>query len=114
MDLDTVKTRLQQHLSDGIVIIVGSGLSCAEGLPGMGELAGHLCAAIGTGLDGDDASAWAVISPLIASMPTSALMSAITCSRSAPLLGGGLPPGLVRMKLRRGVASVMASCSSRR
>lgn len=35
MDLHGVKTRLQQHLTDGLVLVVGSGLSCAEGLPGM-------------------------------------------------------------------------------
>lgn len=65
MDLHEVKTRLQQHLSDGLVIVVGSGLSCAEGLPGMRELADHLRATIGPGLDGDEALAWATLTPLI-------------------------------------------------
>ena len=50
MELHEVKTRLQQHLSDGLVMVVGSGLSCAEGLPGMGELADHLHATVGLGL----------------------------------------------------------------
>lgn len=93
MNLDSVKTRLQQHLSDGLVIVVGSGLSCAEGLPGMGELADHLRATIGPGLVGDDASTWAVISPLIVSKgleaaliekaPTPALESAIVAATAA-------------------------------
>lgn len=65
MDLHQVKTRLQQHLSDGLVTIVGSGLSCAEGLPGMGELADHLCAAVDSGLAGADLAAWIEIAPLI-------------------------------------------------
>lgn len=61
MDLHEVKKRLQQHLSDGLVTVVGSGLSCAEGLPGMGELADHLRATIGAGLGGDDLAKWAAI-----------------------------------------------------
>lgn len=65
MELHELKTHLQQHLSDGLVTIVGSGLSCAEGLPGMGELAKHLCAVVGPGLVGADAAAWAEIAPLI-------------------------------------------------
>lgn len=42
MDLHDIKEYLQNHLSDGLVVIVGSGLSCAEGIPGMGRLASHL------------------------------------------------------------------------
>lgn len=67
VELHELKTHLQQHLSDGLVTIVGSGLSCAEGLPGMGVLAKHLCAVVGPGLVGADATAWAVIAPLIQS-----------------------------------------------
>lgn len=66
MDLHNIKARLQEHLSDGLVTIVGSGLSCAEGLPGMGELATHLLAEVGVGLAGADAIAWASASALIA------------------------------------------------
>jgi SIR2-like domain len=65
MTLDEVKKHLQQHLSDGLVVVVGSGLSCAEGLPGMGELADHLIATVGPGLSVDDLDAWAAITPLI-------------------------------------------------
>ena len=42
MDLHRIKEHLQNHLSDGLVIIVGSGLSCAEGIPGMADLASEL------------------------------------------------------------------------
>lgn len=65
MNLDEVKKRLQQHLSDGLVTVVGSGLSCAEGLPGMGELADHLIATVGPGLGTDDSTAWDAIFPII-------------------------------------------------
>lgn len=65
MELHDLKIRLQQHLSDGLVTIVGSGLSCAEGLPGMGELAEHLCAVIGPRLGAPDVAAWPEISELI-------------------------------------------------
>lgn len=65
MELHELKVRLQQHMSDGLVTVVGSGLSCAEGLPGMGDLASHLCAVIPHGLLGAEAVAWAEIEPLI-------------------------------------------------
>lgn len=88
MTLDEIKKHLQNHLSDGLVTVVGSGLSCAEGLPGMGELADHLCANIGAGLGVADLAAWAEIAPLIeeeglegalhAKAPTPELESAIS------------------------------------
>lgn len=65
MTLDEIKRHLQGHLSDGLVTVIGSGLSCAEGLPGMGELADHLCATIGAGLDAADLAVWKEIVPLI-------------------------------------------------
>lgn len=42
MDINEIKSLLQNHLSDGLVIVVGSGLSCAEGMPGMIQLADHI------------------------------------------------------------------------
>lgn len=42
METKDIKSLLQNHLSDGLVIVVGSGLSCAEGMPGMGDLANHI------------------------------------------------------------------------
>ena len=42
LDLCTVKRQLQDHLQEGLLIVVGSGLSIAEGIPGMGLLAEHL------------------------------------------------------------------------
>ncbi|KEH07469.1 hypothetical protein GY14_27110 [Delftia tsuruhatensis] len=77
MELHNVKVRLQEHLSDGLVTIVGSGLSCAEGLPGMGELADHLLAEVGAGLEGADAEAWARAAPLITSNGLEAALLAV-------------------------------------
>ena len=35
MDLDRFKIYLQNYLAEGLMLVVGSGLSCSEGLPGM-------------------------------------------------------------------------------
>lgn len=66
MDLHSLKQELQDHLRDGLVTVIGSGLSCAEGLPGMGELADHLKTAIGPTLSPGDLAAWKEISIAIA------------------------------------------------
>ena len=53
-DLHELKLLLQDHFRDGLVTVVGSGLSCAEGLPGMTELAEHLRTVVGSGLSSAD------------------------------------------------------------
>jgi len=63
MDIAALKTQIQQHMSDGLVTIVGSGLSCAEGLPSMGALATHLSLALGTLPSGKLRDEWAKIAP---------------------------------------------------
>ena len=42
MDVGKLKQRLQDHFTDGLVTVVGAGLSVAEGIPGMDALADHL------------------------------------------------------------------------
>ena len=42
MELSALKKQLQKHLGDGLVLVIGSGLSCAEGVPGTGPLGRHL------------------------------------------------------------------------
>ncbi len=67
MDLDSLKRQLQSHFTDGLVLIVGSGLSCAEGLPGMGQLAAHIRSEVPKSLASDDGAAWFKLEPLLAS-----------------------------------------------
>ncbi|MTK12196.1 MAG: SIR2 family protein [Clostridiaceae bacterium] len=66
MELHDLNLQPQRHCPDGLVTIVGSGLSCAEGLPGMKALANHLQATIGGRLSNDDDKLWGELSPLIA------------------------------------------------
>ena len=65
MDLHSLKSVLQQHFTDGLVTVVGSGLSCAEGLPSMEALAKHLQDTLMTGLRRIDIACWAKLVPLI-------------------------------------------------
>ncbi|OTA18450.1 hypothetical protein Xvie_00273 [Xenorhabdus vietnamensis] len=65
MDLHELKLELQNHFSDRLVIIVGSGLSCAEGISGMSALAEHLQNTIESALSDDDKACWSQLSPLI-------------------------------------------------
>lgn len=65
MELHDLKLKLQQHLTDGLVTVVGSGLSCAEGLPSMGDIASHLDATVTTDLAPADIDKWKAISPLL-------------------------------------------------
>lgn len=65
MELSALKKQLQEQLGDGLVLVVGSGLSCAEGVPGMGSLGHHLVTHIPASLSPDDQKLWAAIHPLI-------------------------------------------------
>jgi hypothetical protein len=58
MTLDELKLRLQQHLSDGLVTIIGLGLSASHGLPTMGALSEHLRTEIPIHLAGASNSDW--------------------------------------------------------
>jgi hypothetical protein len=39
MDYDALVRFAQDHFTDGLVLVIGSGLSAAEGIPGMTALA---------------------------------------------------------------------------
>lgn len=42
LELSDVKRQLQDHLQEGLLLVVGTGLSIAEGIPGMWPLGEHL------------------------------------------------------------------------
>ncbi|MCL4207665.1 MAG: SIR2 family protein [Pirellulaceae bacterium] len=67
MTSDELKRRLQAHFTDGLVTIVGSGLSCAEGIPGMNALGNHLLEQIPSSLDLSYHSTWEPIATLLES-----------------------------------------------
>lgn len=57
MDYDALVTFVQEHFTDGLALVIGSGLSAAEGMPGMPALAMHLSNDAGN-LTGTDATLW--------------------------------------------------------
>lgn len=61
--IDSIKKKLQDHFKDGLTIIIGSGLSCAEGLPGMRKLAEYLSNELPTRILESDKTLWAEIEP---------------------------------------------------
>jgi len=64
MDYDALIKFVQEHFTDGLVLVIGSGLSSAEGIPGMPELATHLSGRAGS-LVGADATLWSHIKAAI-------------------------------------------------
>ena len=60
MEYKALASLVQEHFTDGLVLVVGSGLSAAEGIPGMPALADHLKRSACT-LGGLDATLWARI-----------------------------------------------------
>ena len=66
MDIAEIKKKLQGHFTDGLVTIVGSGLSMATGLPGMEELAKQLLEMMEKISDKKVQKAWAPIGSKLA------------------------------------------------
>jgi hypothetical protein len=78
MTLDELKRKLQEHLSDGLVTIVGLGLSASHGLPTMPELSDHLRKEIPVLLAGSSDSNWdQVEARLVSGMDLEAALDAI-------------------------------------
>jgi hypothetical protein len=76
VDYDTLVRFVQAHFTDGLALVIGSGLSASEGMPGMPELAEHLCQEAGM-LTEDDATLWKQIEAVLKA-------------------GGGLEAGLLK------------------
>jgi hypothetical protein len=60
MEYSDLVTFIQGHFTDGLVLVVGSGLSIAEGIPGMPQLAEHLVMASAS-LAAPELEEWQVI-----------------------------------------------------
>ena len=58
LDADSMKRYVQDHLQEGLLLVVGSGLSAAEGIPGMYALSVHLKASVPTRLTGHNLTEW--------------------------------------------------------
>ena len=68
MNLDSVKDTIQKHFQSGLVVIVGSGLSVAESIPGMGALESFLRSEIPKSiakLTKQEQNEWEIISKLL-------------------------------------------------
>jgi hypothetical protein len=61
LDLDAACSHAQQIFRGGLVALVGSGISAAEGLPGMGALADHLLEVVSEQLDAPASEQWEVV-----------------------------------------------------
>lgn len=57
VDYDALVKFVQEHFTDGLALVIGSGLSAAEGIPGMPALEMHLSNGAGV-LTGTDATLW--------------------------------------------------------
>ena len=64
MDYDALVTFVQEHFTDGLALVIGSGLSTAEGIPGMPALAMHLSNSARV-LTGTDATLWIQIKAVL-------------------------------------------------
>jgi hypothetical protein len=60
MNFDAMVKFVQEHFTDGLALVIGSGLSSAEGIPGMPAIAAHLIGRAGL-LAGGDAALWSQI-----------------------------------------------------
>jgi len=66
-ELDDLKRWLQTIFTDKLVIIVGSGLSCAEGLPGMRDLGEKLKREIPSKISDENLKTWSEIAACLES-----------------------------------------------
>lgn len=61
VEIDNLKKQLQAIFADGLITVIGSGLSCAEGLPGMDALAAELVSKVPSAIPDADKATWAAI-----------------------------------------------------
>lgn len=85
----------------------GQALSRAEGLPGMGELANHLFAAVEAGLSAADIALWEEIKPLIAAQGLEAAL--LVRARTAEAAISATTGTLIATRERKVVFGIPAS-----
>lgn len=78
LQISEIKKKLQEHLQEGLLVVVGTGLSIAEGIPGMKDLAQHLKKEIPNKLKINDAGWNQVVVNLDAGKDIESAMSDIT------------------------------------
>lgn len=89
---NALKIELQQHFTDGLAIVVGSGLSCAEGLSGMGALSNYLDASLPELLSDQAKLEWSSIS---ADIKDNGLEAALMTKEPSDELDAAIVTGLV-------------------
>ncbi|MDH4162344.1 MAG: SIR2 family protein [Nitrospirota bacterium] len=79
LEITTIVRSLQDHLQEGLLMVVGTGLSIAEGVPGMGTLAAYLKAEMPKKLLTEPDSGWdAIVASLDAGDHLEAAMEKVT------------------------------------
>lgn len=82
--IDDLKKELQGFFQDGLVIVVGSGFSAAEGIPGMGALQSYLEDRVPARVSGADLDCWSEIAKHLAAKK--GLEAALLASPPTPVL----------------------------
>lgn len=67
MDVNELKRRLQDHLTDGLVLVVGSGVSAGLGIATMSQLADHILKNPPTGILGEIEKQWNIVTEALQS-----------------------------------------------
>lgn len=65
MNLDTLKLQLQQHLTDGTVLVIGSGLSAGVGVSTMPQLSAYLSKSVPPLLTASTEAEWRAVSQML-------------------------------------------------
>lgn len=114
MLLDELKQGLQRHFVDGLAVIVGSGLSCAEGLPGMKDLTEHLRAALPGEIRPEDQRAWAEIEERLEELGLEGALTAFPPSPGLETVIVSVTANLVQECERRAITEVFSGARTLR
>ena len=93
MELADLKRQIQDHFSDRLVTVVGSGLSASEGLPTMSQLESHLRTKVPMHIPSESATEWGQIEAELA-------------------VGDGLEAALNRVQISEELGAIILSVTS--